>query len=422
MSQTLPRTQGARQDAVAETDSRARRKMRAARNFVAGLSLCVLVAGPLAASDEPVEVNRVLLRINDRIATLHDFQQRVEARASAIRRNPELTDDQKAAALEEVQLAVLRAIWEELLIASRADQLGVVVSQQQVEEAMLEQMRRFQIENVDQLRMALAQEGLTLERFRDSLAMNLLFREVMGRELFPRVRISEDELRSLYRQRTSDFAVPEQVQVRELVVLEGAELGEVQPMELAEELARRWRAGEEPAELAEEKGEAVRLLDIGWVAPGDLAGALEQEVWPLEAGTITGPVEARGGLHVLQVVERKAETVRPFEEVREVLAGEERSRKMQTEQEKYLQELESRAYYEADPPPGLADFRTVTGRSLDEGGLRILDDLARPDLASDPAAAAPVEPGNEDRKTDPEAPEGDPQEEPAKEPEPGEGS
>lgn len=345
-----------------------------------------------AANEEPVEVNRVLLRINDRIATLHDFQQRVEARAAAIRRNPDLEESQQRELLEEVPLVVLRAIWEELLIASRADQLGLVVSQQEVEEAMLEQMRRFQIENVDQLRMVLAQEGLTLERFRDSLAMNLLFREVMGRELFPRIRISEDELRSIYRQRSADFAIPEQVEVRELVVLEGAELGSVDPQQLADELARRWREGEDPSELAEEKGEAVRLLDIGWVAPGDLAADLEQVVWPMAAGQVSDPVEARGGLHVLQVVERKDEGIRPFEEVREVIAGEERSRKMQTEQEKYLEELESRAYYEADPPPGLEDFRTVTGRSLDQGGLRILDELSRPDLASDPSAADPVEP------------------------------
>ncbi len=378
-----------------------RRRPRSRRGVLlavlpAVLLLAVLFGGAPAAGS--VEVNRVMLRVNDRIATMHDYQLRLSARRAALLRAPELSEEERDRALAEAPASVLRTIWEELLIASRADQLGIVISQQQVEDAIAEQMQRFQLEDVDQLRMALAQEGLTLDRFRDSLANNLLFRAVMGRELFPRIQVSEDELRAIYRQRSDDFLVPEQVRVRELVVLGDGSSDEEEQGRIAARLREQWQQGGEPQQLADDAGDAVRLLEIGWVGPGDLASELEQAAWELEAGEISEPIVARGGVHVLQVTERRESSIQPFEQVREAIAEEERALKMRTEQEKYLLELEQRAYYEASPPPGLEEFRTATGRTLDEGGMRILEDLARPDLASDPSAAAPVEEEDEEQE------------------------
>ena len=80
------------------------------RRAIAALVLAWMVAGAVAA----VEVNRIVLRVNNRIVTLFDYEQRKQARIDAIRR-AELSPEQRQELLDGVGEEVLRTLFEEML-------------------------------------------------------------------------------------------------------------------------------------------------------------------------------------------------------------------------------------------------------------------------------------------------------------------
>ncbi|HUP22479.1 MAG TPA: SurA N-terminal domain-containing protein [Thermoanaerobaculia bacterium] len=335
-------------------------------------SLGLAAAFPVAAE----VANRVVLRVNDRIVTLYDFDRQL-ARARADILEQARDSEQQRTLLDNAPREVMRSLFDELLILTRADQLGLAVRDLEVDQEIREQMTRFGLSTEEEMRAALAQNGITLEQFRTNLRNQLLWREVTQEELYPRIAVDEQELRALYRERASEFAVPEQRRLREVVVLEDGGLDADGRARVAGELRAAWVAGGDPEELVAgaraDHGElAVALLDVGWVGPGDLAPELERAVWQLAPGDVSEPIAARGGLHLAQVLELKEQSQRPFEDVRNALLARERSRRFEQELEKYLEELEEKAYYDFRPPQGLEDFETASGRRVREGQRELL--------------------------------------------------
>jgi parvulin-like peptidyl-prolyl isomerase len=291
----------------------------------------------------------------------------------------------------------MRSIFDELLILTRADQLGITVSDLEIDQEVERQMGRFGLSDEQQMRAALAENGMTLELFRLNLRNQLLWREVTQQELYPRIDVDEQQLRAVYREHSEEFAVPQQVRLRELVVLEDSGLPKETRDSIAAELRSSWAGGGDPETLVasarEQHGEqAVTLLDVGWVGPGDLAPELERVAWSLQAGDVSELVEARGGFHVLQVLEVKEQSQRPFEEVRDALQARERSRRFEQELETYLEELEEKAYWDYRPLEGIEDFQTASGRTVRQGQRELLAPAAQavePVAPAEPAAPPP---------------------------------
>ena len=120
----------------------------------------------------------------------------------------------------------------------------------------------------------------------------------------------------------------------------------------------RWR----PKVVDRHQLEIVRALEsAGWVSPGDLDPSLEAALWKLAAGTVSEPVAGRGGLHIVQVVDRKEARTLGFAEVQEQLRVREQRRRMQDEVAVYMAELEQRSLIVAEPPPGAEGYRRLLG-------------------------------------------------------------
>lgn len=178
------------------------------------LVLLALAARPAAAE----VVGKIVLRINDRIATLRDYELgREDLRREISRRNLDPAErDQALAGAGEV---VFKNLYEDLLLQSRADQLNISASEQEVETSVQQMRESFNITTDEQFRAALAQSGMTEKELRDNLKKNLRVRELVGREVQSKIKLEEDDLRRYYQKNVDLFRVPEQVHLREAVIL-----------------------------------------------------------------------------------------------------------------------------------------------------------------------------------------------------------
>lgn len=372
------------------TRQRGRGTRRRVVERAANAALLLLLAVTAAA-----EVNRIVLRVNDRIATLRDYERRLGERVVAVRRAENLDAAERQQRLATAGEDTLRDLFEELLILSRADQLGILPTEAEVEEAMLRMRESLGIATEEQFQAALAQSGMTLADLREQTRRNLLMRGVMGREVQPRVEIKEEDLRRYYLDHPDEFRMAEQVRLREAVVLEESGLSADEMLRAADAIRREFAAGKtlEEAVAAQPRPEVATVVELGWVGPGDLDSNLASAISDLEPGELSVPAAGRGGLHLVEVLDRTPSQLRSYDEVVAEIQARERDRLFQQELQEYLDELREKSYIVAEPPPGAAGFLASTGVARPSDTLQeISSEVAAPPPAEELVKPAPDEP------------------------------
>lgn len=327
------------------------------------LVLCLLL--PMA-SVGAAQVNEIVLRVNDRIATTYDYESERMERFVAIQQADSLTEERKQELLASLGETVMKDIFEQLLMLSRADQLKIQISPSEIEDAVGRTMENFGIKNQAEFQAALQSSGMTEAKLRARLEKTLLTQQVMGQEVYSRVSLDEEDLRRYYQSHAEDFQVPQRLNLQEVVVLESSGLNDEDLALLAEEIRQQLSTGRDIEEVIapyREEGVSTGVVDLGWVEVGDLNQDLEQAVWGLETGGVSPAVEARGGLHILVVAEREEARLLDFLEVQDQIRSIEQGRLMQDEMEKYIAELKNNSYVVANPPPEAAGFRASLASS-----------------------------------------------------------
>lgn len=372
-------------------------RARGVRSFGLALALAALAAG-LAGAD----VNRIVLRVNDQIATLWEFQQRRAGRIRDIQ-SADLPPERRQRLLADVGAQVMREMFEELLVLSRARQLDIEVSDREVADAMAQTRQQFGMETDEEFRAALASSGMTIEDLAGQMRRNLMIREVMGREVQPKIQLEEEDLRRYYRDHPDEFSRPRRLEVREVVVPDEAGASDEERQELATAVREALLAGAEGAgRLAElaEAGQATGLLELGWIERGDLEPALERGIWELEPGAVSQPIAARSGVHVVEILAEEEARLEPFADVQDQIRNKLRSGRYGEEMSKFLADLERDSYIVQNLPPEAAGFRLGAEReAVDElGGFGLVPPEAPAEVAdpAPPATEAPEAGGEAD--------------------------
>jgi parvulin-like peptidyl-prolyl isomerase len=344
-------------------------------------SLIILAVTPALQAEV---LNRIVLRVNDQIATLLDYRERKEDFVREIMRR-ETDPQERTRQIAEAGEMVFADLFRDLLLQSRADQLGVEITEAQLDESVAQLRQNFGIKTDEEFAAALAQSGVTLEQFRAQMKSNLRIQEVRGREVQGKAKVDEDDLRRYYRKNQEEFRLPEQIQVREVVVLEEGGGSAEERHKVAEEIRRQVAAGKSLADAvaaAAKPGATSNVIDHGWVSQGDLDKSLETAAWKLDIGKVSEPVAGRGGLHLLQVAERRESRIPPFADVAAKIRAREQDRVFREEVGKFMVELEKKALIVANPPQEAANYRQQLARR----GVEEATDLA----GADPSAPEPV--------------------------------
>ena len=331
------------------------------------LILALALAPALVSTARAEVLNRVVLRVNDQIATLYDYQQHREELVRDILHREQDSGERQRLLGQAGELAYAD-LFRELLLQSRADQLAVEVTDAQVEATIAQIKQNNNLKTDDDFKAALAQSGLTEAQLRAQIRKQLRVQEVRGREVQGRVKVDEEDLRRYYRKNLEQFRQPEQLQLREAVVLDDGGLPAADRQRVAAEIRAKVQGGASLADAVADsakKGTTSNAIDLGWVSPGDLDKNLEAAVWKLPKGAVSEPVQARGGLHLVQVLDRRESRVPPFSEVQQAIQAREQERVFRQESAKYMVELEKKSLIVANPPAEAANYRRQLAADTD---------------------------------------------------------
>ena len=143
------------------------------------------------------------------------------------------------------------------------------------------------------------------------------------------VKPTDAELRKIYEESKDNYRRPASAHVLHILVKSdptATPQADAAARAKAENLVAQLRAGADFAALAREHSEDPSSSgnggDMGWVDMGKTVEPFERAIFSVPLNTISDPIKsAEYGYHIVKVVERREQTVQPFEEARPALAA-----------------------------------------------------------------------------------------------------
>lgn len=240
----------------------------------------------------------------------------------------------------ELRRRVLDGAVDRLLLLQQARARQLVAGPEQVERALLRLRAEYPGTHFDDL---LAQEKLSAAELQARLRDQLTLERLLAEEVFPRITVSDEELRRWYDEHAAEFDTPEQVRVRQVVVRTREEAVRVR-----DELRRKPQAFAEVARRASMGPEARNGGDLGFFGKGSGMPEVFDACFTLPLQKVSDVTPSPYGFHVFQVTERRPAARRPFAEaapaLKERLLRERRTRA----QEEYVAALRQKAQITVD--------------------------------------------------------------------------
>jgi peptidyl-prolyl cis-trans isomerase SurA len=307
---------------------------------VAGPLLLALVLAPAAARARVVE--RVAAVVGDSLVLASEVEDRVGPLMADVNR---ITDQEKRAArATALRHEVLERLIDDELILQQAAELKLSISSEQVDSS-IEEIKKQNSLNDDQLREALRSQGMTMAAYRADLRRQLLRYRVLNIAVGSRVNISDEEVRAYYDRHMKDGS---NVQVRAahvfVAIPDGADAATVAEKQAqAQKILERAKAGEDFAKLARETSDDAATRadggDLGYFGKDMLPKAIEELVFAMKVGEVRGPIRVDRGFHILKLVDRKVKDPKPFDEVKDDIRMQLRGKDMERQTKIYLGEL-----------------------------------------------------------------------------------
>lgn len=241
--------------------------------------------------------------------------------------------------LAPLKRAVLDSLIERMLLLQEARKLEISVPEDEVERRLLRMAADYPD---DQFAGELGRSAMTRADLKRKTRERMRIERLFVTHVYPRVAVTESQLREAYEARAETLKTPEQVRMHQIVVKE---------LDEAERLRRRLRAGESFGDLARRyslSADAKVGGDLGFFPRGQMPPVFEEWAFKLAVGQTSEVVESEYGFHLFRVVERRSASQPSFAEARVELERQLVHERRQDAERAWVKELEDAATIEID--------------------------------------------------------------------------
>jgi peptidyl-prolyl cis-trans isomerase SurA len=309
----------------------------------------LLLSGAVAKAEL---VDRVAAVVNRDVIALSEVEKRAApelARMAQAERDPAKRSELRTRIIK----GSLDALIGEKLMEEQIQELGLGVTDAELEAAMADVRRQNNATEEGQFERLLASEGFTLAAYKDFLRKQMGRMKLVQMRVTPKVKVSEEDLKAAYTQYSKMETGDSEVHARHILV-------QVDPSAPAEKVdaarkkaealaAEARKPGVDFAALAKAKSEGPSAADggdLGYFKRGVMVPAFERVAFSLNEGEVSEPVRTQFGWHILKVEEKRAVDVAPFEQVKGELEAKLKMQKTEKYVEQYVQELRQKASVE----------------------------------------------------------------------------
>ena len=138
-------------------------------------------------------INQYLIRLGDRVLTVSDFNRAFEIAKAAYPQNAM----QPADVLRNARVRLLNQLFEELIVLERAKELGLSVTESEVENAISELKQDYPEDVFEQ---TLLEQAVPYASWKEGIKSRLLLEKVIAQELDGKIAITPEDISKYYEQ------------------------------------------------------------------------------------------------------------------------------------------------------------------------------------------------------------------------------
>ena len=266
-----------------------------------------LAASPTAAAARAVRNGDYIAAVvNQELVTAGEVERRIErAQAEAGRAGVRLPAE------SDLRRQALDALIDERAMITAARESGMKVDEPEIDRAVQNIAQQNQI-TLEVLRQRLRTEGIDYGRFRANLRDQIMIERLREREVYQRIRVSDDEIDNIIEERRQAASADGEIHIAQILVTvaEGADPAALATRKaLAQAALARVQGGEAFEKVAAEISEDANRSkggEIGSRPASRLPDIFVDATKSLKSGEIAPALVRSGaGFHVLKLIERK---------------------------------------------------------------------------------------------------------------------
>jgi parvulin-like peptidyl-prolyl isomerase len=220
-------------------------------------------------------------------------------------------------AFNQQSKTVIQELIDEQLFVQQAKDMGIT-AESEIVKTMDQLRQQRKLDSLEALEKEIVSQGYSLDEFRNNIKVKYLREEVLRREVYGRIIVTNDEVRKYYDAHIKEFDRPAGLWLREITFLtenRGPELIEVQRKK-AEDALASIKKGDDFAETAAKVSESDTSQnggDLGFLAKGELTPALEAIIDKLDKGGVTDVIPVQGAFMIFKIEDKHPGGILPFE-------------------------------------------------------------------------------------------------------------
>jgi parvulin-like peptidyl-prolyl isomerase len=313
------------------------------------ISVTLIVSVLMTVTTYAAIVDRIVAIVNHDVITLSELDKNVNSYMKRIEKT--VPEDQLDAIEKHVRQMVLNELIDQRLITQEAKKRGLMATDRDVNDAITNIITQRKITH-EKLQYEIEQLGITFDEYREEVRAQLTKRNFLAGEIKSKITISKEEIGAYYREHRKDYEGKEAARIRQILILLPRDAADQTREKLrmrAEDILQRLRQGDSFSMLATEvsQGPAAKTGgDLGFVEKGLMLPDVDAAAFSLKIGEISDVIESPIGFHIIQVVDKRGEGVKPIESVREEIIGRIGDEKMENKFEEWLNEQREKAHIE----------------------------------------------------------------------------
>lgn len=279
--------------------------MKALSMWIAAAAAAGCLALPLsgARAQEVIELNRIVAVVNDEAITSVELGRETQMALETLRRQGTPLPQH-----EVLEKQLLERLITKRVLLQQARNTGLRVPDAELDQAV-ERIAAQNKLSAEGLRKAVAQSGVSFERFREDVRGEILISRLREREVESRVMVTDAEIQAFLRSREGRGEKADEYSLAHILV---SVPEQASPEELklrrtrAETALAQLKAGTDFRQVAASFSDAPDALqggEMGWRAAGRLPGIFLEALHAMKVGEVSPILRSPAGFHIVKLVE-----------------------------------------------------------------------------------------------------------------------
>jgi peptidyl-prolyl cis-trans isomerase SurA len=293
----------------------------------------------------PVMLNGVAAVVNNSVITVSQLNDRVAAIKAQLRQQ-----QIKAPAENVLQQQVLQMMISQELEMQTAQRMNLTASDADIR-AFIKQIAQQQKMTSEQLRAAIAHEGMSEKQFLSDVRQQVINQKILREVLAPQITVTTQEIDTGLKMALSQPNVNLQYHLLHILVPLPASPTPEQvaaAQAKANNIMNQIQQGMDFKMLAAAESSGDQTFsggDLGWKTLAELPTVFAENVTNMKVNQVVGPIQAANGINIIKLIgTRSVAKAMNKKQLKQEVANMIFQRKLQEKQESWLEELRAGAY------------------------------------------------------------------------------